>query len=133
MGTESATIRALVRLTGAASHLPAITDEALQGDREFVRRGRVVLIGDAAHTCPPTIAVGVAMALEDASVLAEMLLTCGRVDQELFDAFVTRRMPRGRAVVEGSMQLVTWQLEHASDADVPGLQRRVYGALAGPA
>jgi hypothetical protein len=38
MGTESATIRALVRLTGAASH-PAITDEALQGDREFVRRG----------------------------------------------------------------------------------------------
>jgi hypothetical protein len=39
MGTESATIRALVRLTGAASHLPAITDEALQGDREFVRRG----------------------------------------------------------------------------------------------
>src|SRR6476661_2128806 len=39
MGTESATIRALVRISGAASHLPAITDEALQGDREFVRRG----------------------------------------------------------------------------------------------
>ena len=37
-------------------------------------RGRVVLIGDAAHTCPPTIAQGAAMALEDAAVLAELLL-----------------------------------------------------------
>ncbi|HEX3310350.1 MAG TPA: hypothetical protein VHS32_29200 [Streptosporangiaceae bacterium] len=51
-----------------------------------------------------------------------MLLTRDRVDQELFDTFLTRRMPRVRAVVEGSMQLVTWQLEHSSDADVPGLQ-----------
>jgi len=42
MGTESATIRALVRITGAAADLPAITDEALQGDRDFVRR-RVAL------------------------------------------------------------------------------------------
>jgi DNA-binding PucR family transcriptional regulator len=39
MGTESATIRALVRITRSAADLPAITEEALQGDREFVRRG----------------------------------------------------------------------------------------------
>src|SRR5215207_4972670 len=39
MGTESATLRALVRITGVVPSLPAITDEALQGDREFVRRG----------------------------------------------------------------------------------------------
>src|SRR5215212_7209678 len=37
-------------------------------------RGRVVLIGDAAHTCPPTIAQGGAIALEDAVVLAELLV-----------------------------------------------------------
>lgn len=36
-------------------------------------RGRVVLIGDAVHTCPPTIAQGAAMGLEDATVLAEIL------------------------------------------------------------
>ena len=30
-------------------------------------RGRVVIIGDAAHSCPPTIAQGAAQALEDAS------------------------------------------------------------------
>ena len=29
-------------------------------------RGRIVIIGDAAHSCPPTIAQGAAMALEDA-------------------------------------------------------------------
>jgi 2-polyprenyl-6-methoxyphenol hydroxylase-like FAD-dependent oxidoreductase len=74
-------------------------------------RGRAVVIGDAAHTCPPTLALGAAMALEDASVLAELLLTRDHVDQELFDAFVARRMPRAGAVVNGSMQLATWLLE----------------------
>ena len=29
-------------------------------------RGRVVLIGDAAHCCPPTLAQGAALSLEDA-------------------------------------------------------------------
>ncbi len=36
-------------------------------------RGRVVLVGDAAHACPPTLAQGAAMSLEDAFVLAELL------------------------------------------------------------
>ena len=37
-------------------------------------RGRVVVIGDAAHSCPPTIAQGAAQALEDALVLTELLV-----------------------------------------------------------
>ena len=36
-------------------------------------RGRVVIIGDAAHVCPPTVAQGGAQALEDALVLTELL------------------------------------------------------------
>ena len=32
-------------------------------------RGRAVVIGDAAHSCPPTIAQGAAQGLEDAAVL----------------------------------------------------------------
>src|SRR3954447_7586050 len=48
-------------------------------------RGRVVLIGDAAHTCPPTIAQGGAMALEDAVVLAELLTDRATLDQDLWD------------------------------------------------
>ena len=93
-------------------------------------RGRAVVIGDAAHTCPPTLALGAAMALEDASVLAELLLTRDHVDQELFDAFVARRMPRAVAVVNGSMQLATWLLEGERNADIPGLMGPIYALLA---
>ena len=37
-------------------------------------RGRAVIIGDAAHSCPPTIAQGAAQGLEDALVLTELLV-----------------------------------------------------------
>jgi 2-polyprenyl-6-methoxyphenol hydroxylase-like FAD-dependent oxidoreductase len=96
-------------------------------------RGRAVLIGDAAHACPPTLALGAAMALEDASVLAELLLAGDRLDQDLFDAFVARRLPRAQAVVDGSMQLATWLLEHKRDADVPGLMGRINAMVSQPA
>jgi len=78
-------------------------------------------VGDAAHCCPPTLAQGAAMSMEDASVLAE-LLTGGRDwDEELFQAYYERRMPRVRTVVEASVQLGQWQLDGVRDADVPGL------------
>ncbi|MFF4272824.1 FAD-dependent oxidoreductase [Streptomyces sp. NPDC001536] len=84
-------------------------------------RGRVVLVGDAAHCCPPTIAQGAAQSLEDASVLAE-LLTSGRDwDDDLFQAYYERRIPRVRTVVEASVQIGRWQLDGVRDADVPGL------------
>jgi 2-polyprenyl-6-methoxyphenol hydroxylase-like FAD-dependent oxidoreductase len=88
-------------------------------------RGNVVLAGDAVHACPPTLAQGAAQCLEDASVLAELLLARGRVDQELFDAFTARRLERVRTVVESSVQLARWQLDGVRDADVPGLMGRV--------
>ncbi|GKQ35715.1 FAD-dependent oxidoreductase [Streptomyces sp. A012304] len=92
-------------------------------------RGRVVLIGDAAHCCPPTLAQGAAMSLEDASVLAE-LLTGGRDwDDELFQTYHDRRIPRVRAVVEASVQLGQWQLDGVRDADVPGLIGRTMNLL----
>lgn len=88
-------------------------------------RGRVVLIGDAAHCCPPTVAQGGAQALEDALVLAEMVLAADAVDDTVLDAFAARRLPRARAVVEASVQIGTWMLAHDRDADVPGLMGRV--------
>jgi 2-polyprenyl-6-methoxyphenol hydroxylase-like FAD-dependent oxidoreductase len=96
-------------------------------------RGRAVIIGDAAHVCPPTIALGAAMALEDASVLAELLLARDRLDQDLFDAFLARRLPRAKAVVDGSMQLARWLLEHKTDADIPGLMGRINALVSQPA
>ena len=88
-------------------------------------RGRVVLIGDAAHCCPPTVAQGGAQGLEDAIVLADMVLAANTIDDALLDAFTDRRLPRARAVVEASVQIGTWMLEHATDADVPGVMGRV--------
>ncbi|WP_043619156.1 FAD-dependent monooxygenase [Nonomuraea candida] len=98
--------------------------ESLLVDRPW-NRGRVVLIGDAAHACPPTLAQGAAQCLEDAAVLAELLLAADRLDQDLFDAFMDRRHDRVKAVVEASVQLARRQLDGARDADVPGLMGRV--------
>jgi 2-polyprenyl-6-methoxyphenol hydroxylase-like FAD-dependent oxidoreductase len=72
-------------------------------------RGRVVLIGDAAHSCPPTIAQGAAQALEDALVLADVLTRREAVDQDLWDEFHRRRVDRATAVVDASVQLAEWQ------------------------
>ncbi len=95
-------------------------------------RGRVVLIGDAAHTCPPTLAQGAAQALEDASVLAELLLEHDAVDDALWTAFADRRVPRAREVVEASVQLGQWLLDHER-GDVPGLMGRIAHLLTQPA
>jgi 2-polyprenyl-6-methoxyphenol hydroxylase-like FAD-dependent oxidoreductase len=87
-------------------------------------RGRVVLIGDAAHCCPPTLAQGAAQALEDALVLAELLTERDTLDDGLWAAFTERRADRARAVVEGSVQLCRWLLDR-EQGDVPGLMGRV--------
>jgi 2-polyprenyl-6-methoxyphenol hydroxylase-like FAD-dependent oxidoreductase len=95
-------------------------------------RGRVVLIGDAAHTCPPTIAQGGAMALEDAVVLAELLIDREALDQDLWDAFHARRYDRAKTIVDASNQVAQWQLEHVR-GDVPGLIRSIAMLTSQPA
>lgn len=95
-------------------------------------RGRVVLIGDAVHTCPPTIAQGAAQAFEDAAVLSELLLRADRLDDDLWRSFTDRRLDRAKTVVDASLQLAQWQLQHER-GDVPGLMGRVSQMLATPA
>ncbi|MFC8796808.1 FAD-dependent monooxygenase [Promicromonospora sp. NPDC057138] len=96
-------------------------------------RGRVVVVGDAAHSCPPTMAQGAAQAVEDALVLVELLLSAEHLDQEVWDAFHARRLPRATAVVEASVQLGRWLLDDVRDADVPGLMHRVAAMVSEPA
>lgn len=95
-------------------------------------RGRVLLIGDAAHSCPPTLAQGAAMALEDAQVLTDMLVNADRVDDGILDSFVQRRLPRARAVVEASRQIVQWTLAR-DPGDVPALQAQIAALVTDPA
>lgn len=71
-----------------------ITDEVELG-RWY--RGRVLLVGDAAHATAPTLSQGAAMALEDAVVLAESLRAANSVEAALV-AYESRRRPRTRWV-----------------------------------
>jgi 2-polyprenyl-6-methoxyphenol hydroxylase-like FAD-dependent oxidoreductase len=66
--------------------------------------GRVVVIGDAAHTTTPHLATGAGIAIEDAIVLAELLATELTV-HELLDRFMARRFARCRLVVETAVKL----------------------------
>jgi 2-polyprenyl-6-methoxyphenol hydroxylase-like FAD-dependent oxidoreductase len=95
-------------------------------------RGRVVLIGDAAHSCPPTLAQGGAQALEDAAVLTELLLDRDTLDDDLWQAFTDRRHNRAQTVVDASNQLGQWLLDH-EQGDVPGLMGRIAALVSQPA
>ncbi len=95
-------------------------------------RGRVVLIGDAAHACPPTLAQGGSQALEDAAVLTELLLSAAAPDDAMWEAFTARRFTRAKTVVEASCQLGQWQLDH-EQGDVPGLMAAIATLVSQPA
>jgi len=71
-------------------------------------KGRVVLIGDAAHSATPHLGQGAAMAIEDAVVLAEELGR-GDVDAAL-RAFMERRFERAKLVGTSSIQLGEWDM-----------------------
>jgi 2-polyprenyl-6-methoxyphenol hydroxylase-like FAD-dependent oxidoreductase len=64
-------------------------------------RGRVVLLGDAAHAGPPHMGEGGCMAMEDALVLADVLRKADSVKSAL-EAYVRRRRPRAGWVQEQS-------------------------------
>ena len=64
-------------------------------------RGRVVLLGDAAHATTPSMAQGASMAAEDALVLAQELAAAPGVDQALA-RYASRRQPRTRHVQQAT-------------------------------
>ena len=145
-GQTSAERLAAMRELAAAYHGPwddiraTLTDPAAVSYTLFEsllvpapwHRGRVVLIGDAAHACPPTLAQGAAQALEDAAVLTELLLTSAVLNDALWAAFTARRFNRARTVVEASCQLGQWQLDH-EQGDVMGLITTITALITEPA
>ncbi|NNN29752.1 hypothetical protein HLK59_05140 [Streptomyces sp. S3(2020)] len=72
-------------------------------------RGRTMVIGDAAHACPPLIAQGAAMCMEDAVLLAELVTGDEPVEKAL-EHFMSRRLPRVRMVLENSLRLAEWEI-----------------------
>lgn len=105
--------------------------ESMLLDRPWNERN-TILIGDAAHNCPPTFAQGAAMALEDAAVLCELLLENESLDAT-FSKFMDRRAERTKIVVEGSVQLGQWLLDGTEDPPIPALMGKVMGLISQPA
>lgn len=66
-------------------------------------KGRVVLIGDAAHATTPHMASGAGLAVEDGLVLAEELAKTDDVAAAL-RGFMDRRFERAKLVVESSVK-----------------------------
>lgn len=83
-------------------------------------RGRSIVIGDAAHACPPLIAQGAAMCSEDAVVLAEMLTADGATVEGVLPAFMARRFPRVKMVLDNSLQLAAWEMHPETPGADPG-------------
>lgn len=89
--------------------------EWIHVDDQPWHQGRVILIGDAVHACPPLIAQGAAQCSEDAILLADYITRDGDVET-LLTEFTARRKPRIKGVVEASLQLAEWELH----PDTPG-------------
>lgn len=88
------------------------------------RRGRLALLGDAAHPMTPFMAQGAGMAIEDGWVLADLLARGGEVPAAL-DAYAARR--RGRTARVQALSRGNANLFHKR----PGFARAaVYGAMA---
>jgi len=71
--------------------------------------------------------------LEDAAVLAELLINAEDVTETLWKEFTDRRLERATAVVNASVQLGQWMLDGVRDADVPGLMHSLSTMLKEPA
>jgi len=102
-------------------------------ERDQWRAGRVLLVGDAAHACSPTLAQGASMAFEDAVVLADLLDgAAGGTDSvpRALDAFVARREPRARWVRERTR--LHMQVLNDGSAELTQLLRETYDHLATP-
>jgi 2-polyprenyl-6-methoxyphenol hydroxylase-like FAD-dependent oxidoreductase len=96
-------------------------------------RGRSIIIGDAAHACPPLIAQGAAMCAEDAVILAEMV-TSGEALDDALPRFMERRFPRVKMVLDNSLQLAEWEIHPDTPGADPGrIMGQTLQALVEPA
>ena len=69
--------------------------------------GRAFLLGDAAHTMPPTMGQGACSGMRDAITLSWKLdlVLRGTASTELLSTYETERRPHAQAIVEGSVML----------------------------
>jgi 2-polyprenyl-6-methoxyphenol hydroxylase-like FAD-dependent oxidoreductase len=93
--------------------------------------GRIVMIGDAAHAGPPTLAQGAAMGIEDGVVLAHCIGQSGGLAASL-EAFMQRRFERVRMIVEASVTISRAQMRPDGQREMAEAQKAATAALASP-
>jgi 2-polyprenyl-6-methoxyphenol hydroxylase-like FAD-dependent oxidoreductase len=103
-GSPLAELVPQIRDPGAVDYRPL---ETILVPRPWYR-GRVVLLGDAAHSMTPHLASGAGMAIEDGIVLSEEL-AIGDAIEACLERFMERRWERCRMVVENSAQISDWE------------------------
>jgi len=94
-------------------------------------KGRVVLIGDAAHATTPHMASGAGLAVEDGLVLAGELTKTGNVATALRN-FMDRRFERARLVVETSVRVGEMEMANSDRAQQTVMLASATKALAQP-
>jgi 2-polyprenyl-6-methoxyphenol hydroxylase-like FAD-dependent oxidoreductase len=92
-------------------------------------KGRVLLIGDAAHATTPHLASGAGIAVEDALVLREELAACGGDIEAGFTAYTTRRFERCKLVVDSSVAIGDAQIGHAPADQIGMMMGKALHAL----
>jgi 2-polyprenyl-6-methoxyphenol hydroxylase-like FAD-dependent oxidoreductase len=93
--------------------------------------GRVLLMGDAAHSNTPNLAQGAGMGIEDAAVLADELAKHHTLD-EVLRRFMARRFERAKMVVEVSGQIARAEAEHTPNFDIKAVMTAASEKLAQP-
>lgn len=94
-------------------------------------RGRVLLMGDAAHATTPHLGQGAAQAVEDAVVLGRVFQQNLPMDQ-LLETFMQRRYERCKFIFESSLQIGAWEQRPTPDADPAALTKKMLATVAQP-
>jgi 2-polyprenyl-6-methoxyphenol hydroxylase-like FAD-dependent oxidoreductase len=122
-------IRETVRTTNAASVNYRPLEVLLHPAPWY--RGRVVLIGDAAHATTPHLASGAGMAIEDGIVLSDEIQSEKSLDEAL-QRFMLRRFERCRMVIDNSVKLGQIEMTHGSPIEHARLMSETLGSLRQP-
>ncbi len=94
-------------------------------------KGRIMLLGDAAHSTTPHLGQGAAQAVEDAVVLGDLLAQALPIPQ-MMDAFMQRRYERCKFIGEASVQIGAWEQTDDPTADPMGLTKKMLQIVAQP-
>lgn len=94
-------------------------------------RGRVVLLGDAAHATTPHLGQGAGMAIEDAVVLAAELQSDDNLEKRL-KRYVERRFDRCRFIAESSELIGRFQMGEVENVDEKSMVAEMQRVTAQP-